>query len=496
MIVIVKTAVGYCRRSSSKQKGNHSIEFQKEQIILMANRMGYVIEGWCIDDAVSAFKTSAGERKGLKELYDLVLNDKASAVFFYDETRIDRSIVTFVNEIYKPLKLVKPNVKFYSTTSNQEWDPFQIDVELKLINASYESVTKSQRTIDSQKNLMNQKKRPGSRTPFGLKKIPSSDVQNENFIEDENASLIRFIYYLYIWGYSIKHITKILHNSQAPAPGGKVWHRRTVEEILKRPLYRGDNEWGSQKNIIKNPVIEPELYELVLQAKDLEKKFGQFSTAFTFRSIAYCMKCNVPLKTRNDTPSKATSPRKYQNYFCPNCNQKANLNRVHTVVNDNFFKHWAVALRSMEQAGLQKLKEMKKVIEKELDRLKVREDMLKYNESFIPSLETPSSIEKHYIQVKAKLNSHREALNNTLEQILNLLEDERSLRFTLHLSLSGSFNKLTDVEKRMIALTFIGKISINMDTMKVDIDYRLHPFIELEDKVSRLTEINNYKMDA
>lgn len=150
----------------------------------------------------------------------------------------------------------------------------------------------------------------------------------------------------------------------------------------------------------------------------------------------------------------------------------------------------------MEQAGLEKLKEMKKVIEKELDQLKVREDMLKYNESFIPSLETPSSIAKHYIQVKAKLNNQREALNNTLEQILNLLEDERSLRFTIHLSLSSSFNKLTYVEKRMIALTFIEKISINMDTMKVDIDYRLHLFIELEDKVSRLTEINNYKMDA
>lgn len=496
MVVKVKIAIGYCRRSSHKQKGNHSIEFQKEQIKIQANRMGYIIGSWYIDDAVSAYKTPASKRKGLKELYDSVLNDKATAVFFYDESRVDRSIVTFVNEIYNPLKEVKPNVKFYSTSSNQEWNPFQIDVEFKLINASYESVTKSQRTIDSQKSLMNQKKRPGSRTPFGLRKVPSSDVKNETFEEDENASIVRFIYYLYFWGYSTKYITTILYNSKAPAPGGKSWHKRTVEEILKRPLYRGDNAWGAEHNLFENPIIEPELYELVLQAKDLEKKFGQFSTAYTLRSIAYCKKCDVELKTRNDSPSKDKTSQTYRKYYCPSCNQKADINSIHAAVNENFFKHWAVALRSMEKVGLDKLRKMKKVIEKELDQLKAREEMLKYNEAFIPSIDHSSSFEKHFAQVKEKLNIQRDILNKTLKQIKTLINDKKALRFTLHLSLSGSFDKLTNVEKRMIALTFIDKININMENMKVDIDYRLHPFIQLEDKLGRLTEINDNKVDA
>lgn len=497
IVVKVKIAVGYCRRSSLKQKGNNSIEFQKEQIELIANRMGYVIGSWCIDDAVSAFKTPASKRKGLKELFDLVLNDKATAVFFYDESRLDRSIITFVNDIYRPLKRVKPNVKFYSTSSIEEWDPYKLDVELKLINASYESIIKSQRTIDSQKNLMNnQKKRPGSKTPFGLVKVPRSNGKGEAFIEDENASIVRFIYYLYMWGYSIIHITSILKNSDAPAPGGKGWHRRTVEEVLKRSLYRGNNTWGSEKNLFQNPIIEPELYELVMQAKDLVKKFGQFSTVYTFRSIAYCKKCDIPLKTRNDTPSKEKSTQTYRNYYCPNCGQKADRNSIHTLVNNSFSKHWLAALGSMNKMGLEKLMEMKKVMEKELDQLKVREEIFKYNQSMIPSLELPSSLEKHVMQVKEKLDVQRKAINNGLEQINKLINDQRALRFTLHLSLSDSFQKLTDVEKRMIALTFIERININLETMKVDIDFRLHPFIELEDKLGHLTEINDYKVDA
>ncbi|QQZ09414.1 recombinase family protein [Heyndrickxia vini] len=504
MVEKVKYALGYCRRSSLKQKGNHSIEFQKEIIEIHAKHMGYVIVGFIIDDAVSAFRNPASKRKGMQQLYHLVLNDKASAVFFYDETRIDRSIVTFVNEIYKPLIQHKPNIKFYSTSSSQEWDPFTIDIQFKLLNASYESVTKSQRTIDNQKVLVNQDKRPGSRTPFGLKKIPSSENQYETFVEDENADIVRFIYFLYSWGYSIQRIADTL-DKKVPAPGGQLWHKNTVEGILKRSIYLGDNVWGEynkyqddlfEKKPIYTPVIVPELHELVEQAKGLEKKHGQFSTPYTFRSIAYCENCKVQLKTRDDGPKKTKAKRKYQNYICPNCKQKAELSAIHAAVNQVFTKHWAISLSKMEQIGLNKLKEMEKILEKELDKLNTSYELLKYNESMIPSLELKSSINKHIVQVKEKLNDKRKAISATQKQITNLIEDKRALRLTLHLSLSNSFDKLTGVEKRMIALTFIEKVIINMKTMKVDIDFRLHPFIELENKVGQLTEINNIKMDA
>src|SRR5690606_26440949 len=105
-----------------------------------------------------------------------------------------------------------------------------------------------------------------------------------------------------------------------------------------------------------------------------------------------------------------------------------------------------------------------------------------------------SSIEKHVAQVKEKLEDKRKAINSTLNHITKLMEDKRALRLTLHLSLSNSFDNLTEVERRMIALTFIEKVSINMETMKVDIDFRLHPFIGLESKVGQLTEINYFKV--
>jgi site-specific DNA recombinase len=504
MVGKVEYALGYCRRSSLKQKGNHSIEFQKKQIEIHAKHMGYVIVDFIVDDAVSAYKNPASKRKGMQQLFHLILNDKASAVFFYDETRIDRTIVTFVNEIFKPLKQDKPNIKFFSTSSSQEWDPFTIDIQFKLLNASYESVTKSQRTIDNQKALVNRNKRPGSRTPFGLKKIPSSENQNETFVEDENAVIVRFINFLYSWGYSIQRIADIL-DKNVPAPGGQMWHKNTVEGILKRSIYLGDNDWGEynkfqddlfEKKPIYTPVIKPELHELVKQAKGLERQHGQFSTPYTFRSIAYCENCKVQLKTRDDGPKKTKAKRKYQNYKCPNCEQKAELSAIHDAVYKVFTKHWAISLNKMEQMGLNKLKEWEKILEKELEKLNASDELLKYNESMIPSLELNSSIYKHIVQVKEKLNDKRKTIQATLKHITKLIEDKRALRLTLHLSLSNSFDKLTDVEKRMIALTFIEKVSINMKTMKVDIDFRLHPFIDLESKVGQLTEINDIKMDA
>ena len=403
------------------------------------------------------------------------------------------------------MKQSKPNVKFFTTSSIQEWDPFTIDIQFKLLNASYESVTKSQRTTDNQKALVNQNKRPGSRTPFGLKKISSSENQDETFVEDENADIVRFIYYLYSWGYSIKRIADNLNNSDVPAPGRQRWHKNTVEAMLKRSIYLGHNDWGEynkyhddlfKKKPIYNPIIESELHELVKQAKGLEKQHGQFSTPYTFRSVAYCELCNVQLKTRDDSPKKSKAKRKYQNYVCPNCKQKAELSAIHAAVYEVFTKHWAISLNKMEQMGLNKLKEMEKTLEKELGKLSASEELLKYNESMIPSLELNSSINKHFVQVKERLNVKRKAIYETLKQITNLIEDKRALRLTLHLSLSNSFDKLTDVEKRMIALTFIEKVSINLETKKVDIDFRLHPFIELENKVGQLTEINDIKMDA
>lgn len=150
----------------------------------------------------------------------------------------------------------------------------------------------------------------------------------------------------------------------------------------------------------------------------------------------------------------------------------------------------------MEQLGLNRLKEMKVVLKKELKMLNTREEMLKYNESMMPDLELPSSFNKHFVQIKKKLNDQRKAISDTLEHISNLVENKNALRLTMHLALSASFEKLANVEKRMIALTFIEKVNINMESMKVDIDFRLHPFIELENKLGRLTENDELKMDA
>lgn len=51
-----------------------------------------------------------------------IINNEADAVFFYEESRIDRTFNSFVTQIYNPIKSLKPNCKFFCTTVSGEWD--------------------------------------------------------------------------------------------------------------------------------------------------------------------------------------------------------------------------------------------------------------------------------------------------------------------------------------------------------------------------------------
>ena len=195
-----KKAIGYIRRSSHKQTDNDSFIIQKKQILYRAEKEGYEIVLWCEDEAVSAYKTVASKRKGLNKAKDLLLADGAEAFFFYEESRIDRSIESFFKDIYTPLKESKPDCKFFSTKSEIEWDPMDHMVIIKFILAGHESYTKSVRTIDIQKSSLSHKLRPGGRPPFGY------DVYDKKLYPNEHAQIVRFIFFLSSWGYSSEKI--------------------------------------------------------------------------------------------------------------------------------------------------------------------------------------------------------------------------------------------------------------------------------------------------
>ncbi|MGG1685563.1 recombinase family protein [Pseudalkalibacillus sp. NRS-1564] len=326
-----RKGIGYLRKSDHKQNGNNSFEIQKREILNKAEEEGYEIILWCVDKAVSAYSTSAGQRKGLKEAMNNILKDEAEAIFFYEESRIDRSIESFVKDVYLPLKNQKPNCKFYSTQTKEEWNPNDVMTILKLIFAGQESIIKSLRSIDTQKASLSKKIRPGGRAPFGY------TAYEQKLYPNEDAVIVRFIFYLSSWGYSNEKIALLLNNSDAPSPNNKGWHKNTIASILNRMVYAGHLTWNVRKKgnfstdskhqnelfLEKNvyeAIIPPEVLSIVEQIKKLKTTPKQFDTPFLFRGILTCDKCDEKLTTKVDTPAK--SKNKYLKYRCNHCKKK------------------------------------------------------------------------------------------------------------------------------------------------------------------------------
>lgn len=199
-------ATAYLRYSDKKQDGNHSLEIQKSQIQLLADRENLEIIEWRADKATSAFHNNISKREGIQ----LILEDiekGAEAIYFYEESRITRSITDFYNDVYFPIKNQYPSVRFFSTQTDGEWNPDDPIVQAKLVFAAEESEIKSVRAKDAQKNLLSreQPKRPGSRVPAGY------DMKDGVLFPNEDAKTVELIFYLASLGHSHDVIAEYLN---------------------------------------------------------------------------------------------------------------------------------------------------------------------------------------------------------------------------------------------------------------------------------------------
>lgn len=159
------------RRSSVQQSDNHSFDIQRSVILNKASQLDLHFEGEALfsDDATSAFKQTASERKALKQLKRFILKHRVPCLIVYDTSRLDRTIYSFVLEFYQPIKKEIPEFKIYEAISDKEWNPNRLEVKWSLLQSSNESAEKSRRATDAQSMLLDRNQRPGSSIPYGYR---------------------------------------------------------------------------------------------------------------------------------------------------------------------------------------------------------------------------------------------------------------------------------------------------------------------------------------
>lgn len=475
-------AVASIRRSSHKQEGNQSFEIQRLAIKEYAEKKGYYLPDEFIfyDDAQSAYRKSASRRKGLNMMKEIVLSQDVSAIMFYDFSRIDRKIYSFVSEFYTDVIAKKPHLKFYTTTKEDEWTPSDLDVKLQLIIANGESNDKSRRTIDSQKTDLDSEKRPGSTVPFGYNQIDKKLVPNEN------APFVLFIYYLASWGHSIQKITDILNEAGIPSPTKKHWRTSSIENILKNPVYMGHLSWTFRhKHINQNDhlieyshdaIVPGIFYKLIDVNRELKKKYNKLETPFLFGGLLVCKDCGNHLMHRNSSTKKKGTKYSYLKYFCTTCFYEMDIDVLNERLLGYIHQQLSMSVKINSETVINALKEYIESLQKQMELLKAKEQLVLANEK-VAEIHQQNQLNSVFRNVKSKLKDEILQIEQSIKEIEILLTPSE-LEVFLNSFQNIDMSKLSMAEQRLILLNFVNEIGIHFKSenkIEFDIQFKVNP---------------------
>lgn len=135
--------------------------------------------------------------------------------------------------------------------------------------------------------------------------------KGELIIEENEANVVRLVYSLFIEGYNVNDIVKILNDRKTPTLKGKVWLYSTVRALLCNEKYMGDAllqktctpDYLTHKQV-KNNNLEPKYYvrnhhEGIISKDDFEtvqsllkNRRPNQMTKYPLTNLVYCEKCH------------------------------------------------------------------------------------------------------------------------------------------------------------------------------------------------------------
>lgn len=491
-------AIGYLRYSDKKQDSNHSLEIQKSQILLLAERNNLNIIAWRVDKATSAFRNNIGKRKGMQMVLEDIAKG-AGAVCFYEESRITRSITDFYNDIYTPIKERYPQTKFFSTQSDEEWNPDDPITQAKFVFAAEESEIKSIRTRDFHANSLNKDtpKRPGSRTPIGY------DMIDGILFPNEDAKVVELIFYLASFGHSQQTIAEYLNQCKITTEKVRHWNSSTIGYVLSNRVYGGDLAWNvrtsyeiskpkSEQEIdlfknIHEPIVSPAVFHLVKQVTALKSEYGMMNTSYYLRGILKCKKCNLQLVAKDNSPKGKHG--QYRVYRCTTCKNAASITPIHSAVLDDLQRKWHTQLSNLIITSKEQLTSwLNKLSKAKVEQKRLLEISL-YNKS-ISRVDIANNplLEEAFTVTQEKLKDEIAYTSLTMDEINKLLNDYYLNDFLKEM-LQYNILDFADSELRVFFLMYFDEIQIDFERNNdLQISYRLSPFVSLENFTGQITE--------
>ena len=336
-----KKVAAYARVSTDSDEQFTSFQAQIEYYTNYVNtHIGWELVKVYADEGISG--TNTKKRVGFNEMIQDALDGKFSLIITKSVSRFARNTVDSLSTIRKlkdagvEVYFEKENIHTFDSTGE-----LLITIMSSLAQEESRSISENV-TWGQRQSFKNGKVHLSYSNFLGYEKGPDG---RPKVVEGE-ANIIRFIYHMYIYGYSCSEIARKLEERKIKSPSGTdKWRVNVITSILTNEKYKGDALL--QKNVTTNflthkckknegeapqyyvtgshePIIIPEEWDLVQTEVERRKTIGQaYNTKSQFLCKIFCGDCGGLIGQKI---WHSNEPRRCIRYVCndkykhkPNC---------------------------------------------------------------------------------------------------------------------------------------------------------------------------------
>lgn len=250
----LKNAIGYVRVSTKGQAEDdkYGVDVQKREILEYADRHGYVIVDWKVDEVSGA----KDDRPGLNDiLYGGVSNPPFEAVIVFKNDRLARDTKLYFYYLYT---LEKKNIKLLSTKEEfAEGNDFaNIYRALLQFVAEQERKNIAIRTSKGRSMKAQCGGYGGGKAPYGYRADHGRLIVN-----DEEAANVRYIFKRTDEDIPMLRIAEELNDMGKRSRAGGKFYASNIKSILSnKPVYQGMYKYGDMNWVrgVHEPILEPD----------------------------------------------------------------------------------------------------------------------------------------------------------------------------------------------------------------------------------------------
>ena len=229
----LKKVAAYVRVSSDKltmreSSLNQVTYFSK----LIQNNPDWLFAGIFIDEGISGTK---GDRVEFSKMLNLAHEGKIDLILVKSLSRFARNTVDCLRVI-REMKAIDVDIFFEEQNIHTLSSGGELLISILSATAQEEAKANSERTLwRVKKNFAEGKPYGGGVNCLGYRLVKGKVVINK-----EEVPLVKRIFSLYLSGYGVNKIAKILNDDHVPTKTGSLWKSSTLEKILRNPIYKGD----------------------------------------------------------------------------------------------------------------------------------------------------------------------------------------------------------------------------------------------------------------